>query len=140
MTNVKKFFTQYHEVIITLLLCVVMLVPALVSAGGAGDMGTPSPSGSNTFTNPLKVNSVCGLVVGVLNAVMIIGIPIAVLFIVWAGLKFILAQGKPEAIKDARNNFLHVLIGIALFVGSSLIAKVILNTLRGLGVEGVSSC
>ena len=81
----------------------------------------------------------CGLVKGLLDAVMIIGIPIAVLFIVWAGFKFVLAQGNPGELTEARSNFLHVIIGIGIFVGASLIASIIVNTLGALGVAGVSN-
>jgi len=70
---------------------------------------------------------------------MIIGIPIAVLFIVWAGFKFVLAQGNPGELTEARSNFLHVIIGIGIFVGASLIASIIVNTLGALGVAGVSN-
>ena len=93
-----------------------------------------------TLCNPLKFNTVCGLVTGLLDAVMIIGIPIAVLFIVWAGFKFVLAQGNPGELTEARSNFLNVIIGIGIFVGASLIAAIIINTLKELGVSGISSC
>ncbi len=97
---------------------------------------TPAPvvttaSNAHELQNPLKFKTVCGLVTGLLNAVMIIGVPIAVLFIIWAGFKFIIAQGNPNELGEARNNFLHVIIGIAIFLGASLIAAVIINTLGG---------
>jgi hypothetical protein len=95
---------------------------------------------SAQLENPLKFDSVCGLIGGVLDAVMVIGIPIAVLFMVWAGLKFVLAQGNAEALASARKNFLNVIIGIAIFVGASLIAQVIVNTVAQLGVNGINSC
>jgi hypothetical protein len=116
---------------------------------GSG-FGTQSGSGQNvttggkvvTLDNPLGAgnNSVCKLVVGLLKAALVIGIPIAILFIVWAGLQFVLAQGKPDKLTKARENFLNVIIGIAIFVGSSLIASVIVNTLQQLGVQGINSC
>ncbi len=95
---------------------------------------------AGTLCNPLKVNTVCGLVVAVLQAVTVIGIPIAILFIVWAGLRFVLAQGNPGKLEEARSNFLNVLIGIALFAGAALIANVIMNTLASLGAQGINSC
>ena len=153
----KKFLSIYGGVLSTLVLFLIMLLPVVVGAqgsnagfgqgpnAGAGNgpnagYGGNSNAGSATLDNPLGVNSFCGLVIKLVQAVMVIGIPIAVLFIVWAGLKFVLAQGKPDALAKARSNFLYVVIGIGIFVGASLIANVIVNTLQDLGVRGINSC
>ncbi len=90
--------------------------------------------------NPLGVSSFCGLVKIILDAALVIGIPIAVLFIVYAGFKFVVAQGNPEELSAARKNMLYTVIGIAIFVGASLIAGVIVNTMVALGVQGIGSC
>lgn len=103
---------------------------------GASDADTTSGR-SVTLLNPLGVDSFSGLVDKILNAAILIGIPIAVLFIVLAGFKFVFAQGNPEALKKARRNFLNTIIGIAIFVGASLIATVIIKTLTELGVKGL---
>jgi hypothetical protein len=52
-----------------------------------------------TLCNPLGVSSFCGLVKVLLDAALVIGIPIAVLFIVYAGFKFVMAQGNPEELR-----------------------------------------
>jgi hypothetical protein len=139
----KNFFTTYGGVLVLAvfyaLFLAIQLAPADVFALPLTNSG-PTPVGSVKLVNPLGVNSFCGLVIKLLQAVIVIGIPIAVLFIVWAGFKFVLAQGNGEALKSARQNFLHVVIGIGIFVGSTLIANVIVNTLVQLGVKGVSSC
>ncbi|HVV39321.1 MAG TPA: pilin [Candidatus Paceibacterota bacterium] len=110
------------------------------NAGFTGNTVNPSDCQPGTLCNPLKFKTVCGLVTGLLKAVMVIGIPVAILFIVWAGFKFVLAQGNPGELTEARSNFLNVIIGIGIFVGASLIAAVIMNTLQQLGVTGISSC
>jgi hypothetical protein len=104
--------------------------------------GTPSAS-SATVTNPLGVTSFCGLIKALLSAAVAIGIPIAVLFIVWAGLKFVLARGNPEALKTARTNMLYTVIGIGIFLGAWLLAMVIQNTVNSLASgsgQTISSC
>lgn len=164
----KRFLIRYKDVFSVLLTLVILLSPLLVSAaqngfpGGNGSSGSLNGSsgglngssggatggqvtGSRSLDNPLNplgggITSVCGLVVALVKAAIAIGIPIAILFIVWAGFKFVLAQGKPDALKEARNNFLHVIIGIGIFLGSSLIASVIVNTLHQLGVQGINTC
>jgi hypothetical protein len=148
----KKFFIQYKEVVGTLIAFAILLSPTLVTAVGTFDgsgsgqfnAAQNNSSGSScppyTVCNPLKFKTICGLVKGLLQAVMIIGIPIAVLFIVWAGFKFVMAQGKSDALIRARANLLWVIIGVAIFLAASLIAQVIMNTIEQLGVTGISSC
>jgi hypothetical protein len=65
-----------------------------------------------------------------LNAALQIGIPIAVLFIVYAGLRFVLAQGKPEDLAKARTNMLWTVIGIGIFLSAWLLSEVIANTVN----------
>lgn len=102
------------------------------SVGGAGQYGVK---------NPLTANSFCGLVKNLLQAAIAIGIPIAVLFIVYAGFKFVLARGNPEKLAEARQNFLWTIIGIAIFLGAWLLATVVANTVNQLGGgQNIISC
>jgi hypothetical protein len=111
-------------------------VPVTLPAGGGGAVS----GGSQSIQNPLGgINSVCGLIKAVLGAVIQIGIPIAVLFIVFAGFKFVLARGNPEKLKEARNNLMYTLIGIGIFLGAWLIAVVIANTVNSLGAGSGSA-
>lgn len=71
---------------------------------------------------------------------MVIGLPVAVVFLVYVGFKFVAAQGNAEKIKEARRNLLNTIIGIAIFLGAWTIATVIANTMAQLGVTGFSSC
>jgi hypothetical protein len=138
----KKIFI-YKEVLLTLAVFVLLLAPVAVYGDQTGSPSTGSGSaGAHVLQNPLgnNINSVCGLVIALLRAITIIGIPIAILFIVWAGFQFVLAQGNSTKLTVARNNFLYVLIGIGIFVGATLIANVIVNTLANLGVTGINSC
>jgi hypothetical protein len=157
----KDFFVRYKDVLATLLAFAIFLTPVLAGAAGSfptSGTGSGAPTtgtgsggsgqrvvGSNSLTNPLNplnngIDSVCDLVIALVRAAIAIGIPIAVLFIVWAGLKFILARGNPGKIGEAQKNLLNVVIGIAIFLASSLIANVIVNTLHQLGVQGINSC
>lgn len=104
--------------------------------GGQPTNSFPQGSGgSRTIQNPLKVNSIAEFISALLRAVIAIGIPIAVLFIVLAGFKFIAAQGSPSALAEARSNFIYVVIGIAIFIGASAIAELVMATLRQIGVN-----
>ncbi len=106
--------------------------------GGGGNQiqgqGGSQSGGSRTIQNPLKVGSISEFVSALLKAVIAIGIPIAILFIVLAGFKFIAAQGSPDKLSEARSNFLWVVIGIAIFIGASALAELVMATLRQIGV------
>lgn len=92
-------------------------------------------------TNPLGNNATfCSLIKQVINAAMIIGVPIAILLVVYAGFKFVMAQGNTENLAKARTNFFYTIIGILIFFGAGLIADVLIGTLQAVGVQGVSSC
>ncbi len=93
-----------------------------------------------TLINPLSVNNFCDLLKIVLDAILLIGMPIAVLFLVYVGFSFIVARGKPEAIGKAQKNFLYTVIGIAIFLGAWTIAKVIQSVLVGLGATAAQQC
>lgn len=126
MLRMKYLKTNYFSAIAVF---TIFLLPLFVFAA----------DNPNTLKNPLKYDSICQIVGLLINAVVVIGIPIAILFIVWAGFKFILARGSANELSEARTNLWNTLIGVAIFVGASVIAGVIINTLSGLGVS-ISSC
>jgi hypothetical protein len=144
MKRMKRNFT-------ILFLLAFFVLPLLVQAdtvsvpAGASTVSVPAGgqtvgSGvSVTVTNPLGVSSFCGLIQALLTGAIQIGIPIAVLFIVYAGFKFVLARGNSEKLKEARQNFLWTIIGIGIFLGAWLLANVIANTVNSLGSSGGSS-
>ncbi len=86
--------------------------------------------------DPLKIGSFCDLVKKLLNVVMAIGIPIAVLFLVWSGFRFILARGSQTGLDEAKRNFKFVIIGIAVFLGAWTLASIISATIQSLDSSG----
>ncbi|HEY5382992.1 MAG TPA: hypothetical protein VIJ88_00310 [Candidatus Paceibacterota bacterium] len=125
----------------------IFLLPVISFAAGTGGpadaSGTSGPAsnsivnnavppGQYQVKNPLgsNINSFCGLIKALLGAAIAIGIPIAVLFIVFAGFKFVLARGNSEALVSARQNFMWTVIGIGIFLGAWLLAMVIANTVN----------
>lgn len=95
---------------------------------------------SYSVINPLAVSSFCGLIKALLNAVMLIGLPVAVLFIVYAGFMFVWARGSDKGLTKAKQNFYYTVIGVGIFLGAWLIATVIQNTMIALGVTGIGAC
>jgi hypothetical protein len=85
-------------------------------------------SGSGTLTNPYKSPSIQNFISDFLKAVVEISLPILTLFIVYAGFKFVFARGKPEAIAEAKKNFMYVVIGSILILGAWVLATLIAST------------
>lgn len=116
------------------------------SARQTGSDPPPGQTGSNytTLGNPLNVDSFCGLLKAIFAIAVQIGVPIAVVFVVFAGFKFVLARGNPEGLKRAKSNLMYTLIGIALFFGAWFLAQIITNTLVELGQtldsDGFNTC
>ncbi len=106
-----------------------------------GSAGCGSGGGTFQLCNPLGFTSFCDLVKSLLNVVLAIGVPIAVLFLVWAGFRFILARGSEQGLRDAKRNFQYVIIGIAVFLGAWTLATIISATIQSLpGGSSVNIC
>lgn len=87
-----------------------------------------------TLESPLRFKTIAEFVEGLLRAVVYIALPIISLFIVYAGFKFVTAQGNEGKITAARDNFMYVVIGAILILGAWAIAQLIggtINELRG---------
>lgn len=125
MTLVRDFFLSLAIVLI--LVAGVVVVPEIASA-------------QNTYTpgiqNPLNgINSISEFFRRIFDAVIMIGIPVCVFFIILAGFRFIAAQGSQEKLADARRNFMYTVIGIAIFIGAWALAQLIAGTLKSIGVN-----
>lgn len=66
---------------------------------------------------------------------MFISVIIAVIFIVWGGIKYMVARGEPTATKEATGIIKSGIIGAIVVLG----VGVILNTLRGVISRGIFS-
>lgn len=136
----------------------VMLMPVIAAAqapnttGGFGSPNTmgsvnsgssPTSCGGGTCSvaNPLgSTTSLCGLLKKLFEAVVAIAIPIAVLFIIWSGFQFVLAQGNEKGLQKAKRNFYYTIIGIAIFLGAWLLATIIASTINAIGGANIISC
>lgn len=111
---------------------------------GSNSSVTSSNNAGDTvggLKNPLgNVTGVCQLMKIVLNVLILIGVPIAMFFIVLAGFKLILARGNPTALTAARTNLRWTFIGIAIFIGVWFIVGLLANTLGALGVSILGDC
>jgi len=55
-----------------------------------------------------------------------------VVMIIWSGFLFVTARGSDEQLKKAKSTFQWTIIGAVVLLGSSAIAKAIVNFVKGL--------
>jgi hypothetical protein len=123
------------------------LIPNIGNAQTSGTSGTegtrgtdlptsqpaPSPQGTFTLTNPLKVNSVGDLVKNFVDIFSTVVIILAVLTLIWVGLQFILARGDVAKMKELKEWLLWIVVGIAVVISARLIVDIVINTLSATG-------
>lgn len=84
------------------------------------------------LNNPLKVNDLQGAIKLFMDAVIKIAIPFIVVFFIWSGLQFILAQGNPIKIATAKKMFWYTVIGTLLILGAWAITDAIVGTINSI--------
>lgn len=89
---------------------------------------------SATLDNPLGFDTLYEFLVAILDVVIAIAFPALILFFVWIGFKFLMAQGDPKELQQARQYFLWAIVGALLVLGARVLAEAIRETVRQLGV------
>ncbi|MBI5742253.1 MAG: TrbC/VirB2 family protein [Candidatus Niyogibacteria bacterium] len=83
--------------------------------------------------NPLGQGSTFYSLIGkIVDVLIAIGIPVAVVFIIYAGFLFVTAGGSEEQLKKAKEVLIWTLAGTALLVGAKTIASALQSTVQSL--------
>lgn len=82
-----------------------------------------------TYPNPIVANDFATLVGSIAEAVIEIGIPLAVLAIIFAGFRFVIAsaRGDEAGIRSAKTILWWTIVGTAVVVGAAAIAYAVVN-------------
>lgn len=84
--------------------------------------------------SPLKFPDLSSLIEGLLRSIVYISFPIISLFVVYAGFKFLTAQGNETKLTSAKENIRYVILGALLILGAWALAQLLggtVNELRG---------
>ncbi len=76
----------------------------------------------NTFGNFLGA---------LVNLAMGIGISLSVIFIGLAGIRFIMSNGDPKAVDQARHALVYAILGLVLSIAAVAVRTILLSTLTG---------
>lgn len=99
--------------------------------GGTGSTGGGQQgprTGVGVFA-PLKFDSMTKLIQAVMEGVKNVGFLVGFVGIIYSGFLFVKAQGKPEALKNARAAFTWTIVGVFIILGAEVLVDVIINTL-----------
>jgi TRAP-type C4-dicarboxylate transport system permease small subunit len=77
----------------------------------------------------LPFNSLEELIVAILRIFITIATPIIVLFIIYAGFKYVTAQGNAQQVQEATRALTYAIIGAVLIIGAVAISEIIANTI-----------
>lgn len=115
---------------------------AAANREGAGGTGVSEGAGSQTgrtaggcggaLCNPLKVNSLTGLLNLIVDAAIQLGTIVLVLALIWTGFKFVAARGNPTEIANTRKMLFWVVLGGLLLLGAKGLSEVIKSTATSL--------
>ncbi|MHB1316837.1 MAG: hypothetical protein ACYCZW_03195 [Minisyncoccota bacterium] len=120
-----------------------ILLPGFVFSAGeiTNDPVNTTPTNKNTIkwtlTNPLKRSvggdSIADIIASILKYIISpLASMLVVLAILYSGFKFVIAQGKPAEIQQARDGLLWVLVGALILLGSYGISEALKNTVNSI--------
>ena len=102
-----------------------LLMPIFVLADNTTQTGSGNSGGSSTgfnsggqpvLTNPLQSNDVMALFNNVVNFLLQVAAPVAVIMAIYAGFLFVTAGDNAEKVKTARKTLMYVIIGVAVLI------------------------
>lgn len=108
---------------------IIFLMVAPIFSLSAQEVTTCDPG---KLCNPIKIDTVNGLIKTILEGVIKIGIPIIALAIIYSGFLFVQARGNSEALSEAKRTLTYTLIGAAIILGAWAIAQMIVDTVKTL--------
>jgi TRAP-type C4-dicarboxylate transport system permease small subunit len=82
------------------------------------------------LANPLAFPSITELLAAILNMVIVIATTIIVLFIIFAGFKYVTAQGNPQKLQEANRALIYGIIGGVIIIGAVAILQIVQNTVN----------
>ena len=120
----------FKKILFQSLLAITFITPVILFADNtiAGSIPNPFNCGGST-TN-------CDLITFITTVLNNVVMPIAavavVVWIVWAGFSYVMAQGNPAKIKEAHQRLLWSLIGGGILLGAAAISAVVQTTVTSL--------
>jgi len=71
----------------------------------------------------IKSNPLAPFIVRLWRAVVLVGGLALLLFLIWGAIDWLMCEGEPEKLKNAKNKILHALAGMAFLAASYAVIK-----------------
>ena len=127
---------RFLAVIPVLFVVFVFSVPSIVQADPP-TAREPAPVNLDkvTLQNPLKdISTIDGLLVAILNIIMVLMVPVIVFFIIYAGFKYVMAQGNASQVEEATRALTYAIIGGVLILAAVAISQIIQSVVTSFSV------
>lgn len=128
MKSLSATSRRYLAIIPVLFVTFIFTTPSFVYAAPSTSGQAPAAVNLDkvTLQNPLNgINSIEGLLVAILNIVMILMVPVIVFFIIYAGFKYVMAQGNASQVEEATRALTYAIVGGVLILGALAISQII---------------
>ncbi len=107
----------------------------------ADDAPPPASGGTDKglsygIGNILKFDTLEDLLTALIKIIIVIAVPIIVLFIIYAGFKYVTAQGNPTKIQEATRTLTYAVIGGVIIIGAFAIAQIIGGFVKSFTLPG----
>lgn len=144
-----RWVVSKHSRVLAMILCVLFFssflsqsfAPQVVSAACTKDATGNWKDGDkpccppDKLCNPIKSPNLTAFLMGIVDVVIQYGALLIVFFIVFAGFKFVTAQGNSEKISEARKMLTWIVVGAFVLLGVYVIRAAICGTIAQLGVD-----
>lgn len=98
---------------------------------GFPQWSTGLPCGPDGSPRPTKLNDMWIIVLNITQMIIMAAGYAGVGFFIWGGFTYIMSQGDPSKITEAKNTLLNVVIGLIIVMGSIAIINFVKTSLVG---------
>ena len=82
--------------------------------------------------------SIGSVIMGVIIILFVISVIVALIFLIWGGLKWIFSGGDKTAVESARNTIIAAIIGLVIVFASFFLLNLVTQVLLGAPITNVS--
>ena len=95
-----------------------LLSTLLTQAGEEGIIRNPVLQDSEGTYSTVRKNPLAPFIARLWQTMVIVGSLMVIIYLVWGALDWLMSQGDPEKLKNAKNKIIHAVFGLALLAAS----------------------
>lgn len=103
----------------------------LVAHAQGGFGGTTGGAGGITIPNPLRLDTIAGVLDSIMTYLIMIGAPIVAIMVIYGGFQILTAGGEPEKFTTGRRTILYAVVGFAIILSAKGVTLILSQLLGG---------